>query len=521
VLIDGHTIRKPEALTAELCVVGAGAAGLALALELAESPIRVLVLEQGGATQAGGGEGLYRIVGQPRPRLVRDRNRAWFVGGSTNYWSGNCRPLDQSDFTCRDWMPGSGWPIDRARLVPFYERAQALCGLGDFRLYELDACRPHLLHPPLDVPSSILVPRVVQACPEPRLAVLHRQRLREATNVQVVTGARVSQLETNARGDAVTSVHGTLADGRRFRVAARAFAVATGSIENARLLLGSRNGHPEGLGNRHDLVGRFFMEHVHVDLPVGAWSEGRDLHFHFDRQPVETAAVWGQLVLSEDVTRAERVPGLALWFQPASPRWLAAATVMRLKRLLHGRTWPETPLQDLRAMLAAPAEMLRLASHRSGRGAGAGRADAFTVRVQPEQMPSSANRLLLSRTRDTAGQRLAELRLSWTEREEQDHARSLRIAADAIGLDGRRLATTMQAMLRSRQVGYFWHHSGSTRMGEDARQGVVDSDCRVHDVSNLFVAGSSVFPTAGTAAPTLTIVALAVRLATHLRDRYA
>jgi 2-polyprenyl-6-methoxyphenol hydroxylase-like FAD-dependent oxidoreductase len=140
-LIDGQTIREPEALTADLCVEGAGAAGLALALELAESPIRVLVLEQGGATQASGGEGLYRIVGQPRPRLTRDRNRAWFGGG---------------------------------------------------------------------------VPRIVQTCPEPRLAVLHRQRLHEATNVQIVTGARVTQLETDARADAVTSVHGTLADGRRF-----------------------------------------------------------------------------------------------------------------------------------------------------------------------------------------------------------------------------------------------------------------------------------------------------------------
>ena len=157
----------------------------------------------------------------------------------------------------------------------------------------------------------------------------------------------------------------------------------------------------------------------------------------------------------------------------------------------------------------------------SGQRVGAARAGAFTLRVQPEQMPSSANRLVLSSARDATGQPRVELRLSWTEREEQDHARSLRIAADAIGLDGRRLSTTMQTMLRSRQVGYFWHHAGTTRMGEDARQGVVDPDCRVHDVSNLFIAGSSVFPTAGTAAPTLTIVALAVRLATHLRDLYA
>ena len=520
-LIDGRTIRNPDALAADLCVVGAGAAGIALALELAQSPIRVLLLEQGGADRERGGEGLYRIVGRPRPRLVRDPDRAWYVGGSVNYWFGNCRPLDENDFTPREWIPGSGWPIRRDQLVPFYERAQQLCGLGDFRLYDLDACRPHLLHPPLDVPSPILAHRVLQVCPEPRLAILHGPRLHEAANVQIVTGARVTRLETDAHGDAVTAIHGVLAGGHRFRVTARAFVLATGGIENPRLLLSSRDARPEGLGNRHDLVGRFFMEHTHVDLPVGTWSEGRDLYFHAGRQPVETAAIWGHLVLSEDFMRSERAPGLALWFQPASIRWAAAATAMRLQRMLLGRSGPVAPLQDLRDVLAAPGEIVRLASRGFRRRVRPESSKAVVLRVQPELTPDSGNRVLLSTAHDAAGQPRAELQLSWTEQDVQRHARSLRIAADAIGLDGRRLATTMQAMLRSRQVGYFWHHTGTTRMAEDPREGVVDADCRIHGVSNLFIAGSSVFPTGGTAAPTLTIVALAVRLASHLRRRFA
>src|SRR5262249_59529093 len=172
-------------------------------------------------------------------------------------------------------------------------------------------------------------------------------------------------------------------------------------------------------------------------------------------------------------------------------------------------------------VIAAPGEGLRLGRGRLHRPTATSSLDASVLRVQLEQPPDARNQVFLSTARDTAGQPRPELRLSWTEQEEHAHARSLRIAADALGLDGQRLATTMQAMLRSRQVGYFWHHMGTTRMAVDPREGVVDADCGVHGVSNLFIAGSSVFPTGGTAAPTLTIVALAVRLATHLRQRHA
>ena len=136
-----------------------------------------------------------------------------------------------------------------------------------------------------------------------------------------------------------------------------------------------------------------------------------------------------------------------------------------------------------------------------------------------EQAPRPWNRISLAAGRDRIGQPRAELALRLTDDEPQ-HARSIRMAGELIGLDGPRLAATVQTMLRAGQVGFFSHHMGTTRMREDPREGVVDADGRVHGVSNLFVAGSSVFPTGGTAGPTLTIVALALRLAQHLRQRH-
>jgi choline dehydrogenase-like flavoprotein len=142
---------------------------------------------------------------------------------------------------------------------------------------------------------------------------------------------------------------------------------------------------------------------------------------------------------------------------------------------------------------------------------------SFQVTVQPEQTPDPENRLRLSSQRNRYGQPGVDLVLRFTDGERRAHRKSLEIAAAALGLDGARLVRQMHLRLRAGLFSFIWHHTGTTRMHDDPAQGVVDADCRVHGVSNLFVAGSSVFPTSGVAAPTLTIVALALRLADHLR----
>jgi choline dehydrogenase-like flavoprotein len=512
--MDARALRDGDAITADLCVVGAGAAGLSVALELLGAPIRVLLLERGGTADRPGREGIYRVVDGSPPCLDVDPDRVGYVGGATNHWFGNCRPLDQDDFERREWIPDSGWPFRRDELVPFYERAQELLGLGGFRLYDLDACRPHLAHQPLDLPPGVLVHRVLQTCPQPRLAALHRRRLHDAANVQVAAGARVTHLETNDRGDTVRAAH-AVAGGRRLRVTARVFVLAAGGIENPRLLLDSTDSDAAGLGNRHDLVGRFFMEHKFVDVSIGPWSRDRDVSFHSRAQPVGPALIWGHLSLSAGFMRAERVPGLSLWFLAAESPTPSVASAIRLKNLLLGRVRGATPLRDLRATLGAPREVGRRTWQKlRGRRGTPGQA----LRIEVEQTPAPGNRVLLSRKRDRSGRRGVALALRVTDEEMRRHARSLKAAADAIGLDGPRIATTMEALFGGGRAGYFSHHMGTTRMAVDPRKGVVDPDCRVHGVSNLFVAGSSVFPTGGTAGPTLTIVALAVRLARHLQQ---
>jgi choline dehydrogenase-like flavoprotein len=519
-LLDARAVAEGDALVADLCVVGAGAAGITVALECADTPTQVVLLEQGGLVDHPGNGSLYRIVDGLPPHLTLDPIRRAYFGGSTNHWFGNCRPLDAADFERRAWIPHSGWPVHREELARFYEEAQALCGLGGLGLYDAEACRPHLAHPPLVVDPGILANRVVHTCPSLSFGERFRPRLRDAENVRVLAHARVTRLETTARGEAIRAARVATTDGRRLRVEARVFVLAAGGVENPRLLLESDDADPRGLGNAHDVVGRFFMEHPYVDIPLGEWRTGRDLGFYGDGQQVGASIVWGQLSLSDAYMRSERAPGQTLWFPRVDPVTPSEVSAARLGHLLRGRARPDEPLEDVLSVLRDPCPVVRRVWRRLRRRTGPGAPGAQALRVQLEQIPDPLNRVRLSADRDRLGQRRANVVLRLTDEERQRHARSLDAAASALGLDGPRIAGQMEAILRAGRRGFFWHHMGATRMHEDPRQGVVDGHGRVHGVANLFIAGSSVFPTGGTAAPTLTILALALRLARHIRRHH-
>ena len=488
---------------------------MSVALQFADGASQVVLLEGGGMVEEGGGRAIYQVVDGPNPGLATEPQRTWCFGGNTNHWQGNCRPLDENDFALRDWIPYSGWPMRRPQLLPFYERAQALCGLGDLRWYDADACRPHLARLALTVDPATLTSKVVQTCPVLSFDQLYRDRLCNAGNVRVCLHAEALRLEANRRGDCVQAVQAVAGDGRRFRVRARVFVLAAGGIENPRLLLCSNDASATGLGNDHDVVGRFFMEHPFVDIALGPWRSGAELLSARDRQ-VEGTAVWEQLVLSEAMMRSERLSGLSLWVVPCPAR--SALSPARIETLWLGRP----RLADLRTEVPSLcADAAALAAHGWRRSVGRARAASgagCALRVGLEQTPDPHNRLQLSSQRDAWGRPGVDLRFRLSEADRRGHLRGLRIAAHEIGLNGRRIVKRMELMMRAGRVGFFWHHMGSTRMHPDPTQGVVDADCRVHGVSNLYVAGSSVFPTAGTAPPTLTIVALALRLADHIRE---
>lgn len=484
---DGTTLRG------DLCIVGAGAAGLSLARSLAGSRLRVILLESGGLQPDGATQSLYtgRIEGSGQPPLHASRLR--YFGGTTNHWEGLCGPFDRIDFERRPWVPDSGWPITRESLDPFYLRAHEVCELGPFD-YGEDTWGSFASTPEAFAAAGAEV-ALTQHSPPTRFGERYRSAIRQAENVQALLHANALGLVTGENGGRVERVEVATLDGQRFSVEASRFVVACGAVENARLLLLSNATQAEGLGNRNDLVGRYFLDHPRL-RPAGAvlWTDTRSRRL-------------AQAILEDGVKATLSVR--------------LGARVQQRERLLQTsfftsawRGLAETA--DLDDLDGAMVKWLQRLS---------GDADPAALSVcwmRSEQAPRRESRVRLGDETDALGQRRVVLEWRLGELDRHTHDAAARLYAEAFTRAGAARVHLADEVLEAgadpwQRVTSDWHQMGTTRMAASEREGVVDRDCRVFGVDNLYLAGTSVFPTGGWINPTLTLVALTLRLADHLR----
>ncbi|WP_067715655.1 GMC oxidoreductase [Nocardia yamanashiensis] len=523
---DLRSIRDSE-LTTDVCVIGSGPAGSTLAAELAGSPLRVLVLESGGFEITPETDELNDLENAGAARAMPYRNaRNRILGGSSHTWSGRCAPLDALDYRARSWVPGSGWPIGPDQVEPYLDRAAAHLGLGpggqftDDRFWEL-ADRP----PPVpDLDLRRLRPFFWQISKDPADPFDSKRfgpHLADipAGNVRIIVNATVVHLDTDPVGRQVVRLRVVDADGKPRTVNAARIVLAAGGIENARLLLASNRELPAGLGNRHDMVGRYLLDHrcgVVGTLDPHGSAAARD---RFGKYVVKTRGgkhtFLHGVALSPEIQAAEGLLNCALWIQevPAEDDpWES------VKNLLRG----QLNLHDARTVASHPGLLLSGAKRRLIDHTGLPRKlELVELRCMVEQTPDPESRITLSDKADRFGVPLP--RVNWRLSAQED--RTVRRAAALLAGEFTRLGFPPPELHDWAREGSSlpvrltdWAHpTGATRMSADPRTGVVDADCRVHGMENLWVAGSSVFPTNGHANPTLTIVALAVRLADRLR----
>ncbi len=495
--LDAREVTHGTVLETDVAIVGAGAAGITLARELAGRPFQVCVLESGGldldkATQSlAGGES----VGLPYYPLEATRLR--YFGGTTNHWGGWCRPLDPIDFEIRAWVPYSGWPFPKTRLDPYYQRAQAICQLGPFS-YDAEAWEDSKDRRRLPFNGERVVSTMWQIGPPTRFGPAYRDDLARASNIRTYLYANVVELATTEHAGQVTRLRVAGLHGRVFWVTAKLFILAAGGIENARLLLLSSAVQQTGLGNRHNLVGRFFLEHPQLWSGPLLLSQPTIPMALYNIQTVAQTTVAGCLTLAEEVQRRERLLNGCVFLHPALPG----------------------PDDELDAHLGQViGDIDALGESATGRGTRPPSAKRYRLFLRPEPAPHPDSRVTLGEARDSLGQRRARLHWQLSPMIRQSVGRALEILGEETGRAGlgrvRVSRDDEQTAWARPQGGY--HHMGTTRMHVDPKQGVVDADCRVHGLSNLFIAGSSVFPTAGYANPTLTIVALALRLADRIK----
>jgi choline dehydrogenase-like flavoprotein len=527
VLSDAADLASDQEIQTDICIVGAGSAGISVAHALLGTDIGVCMLESGGRDVERRPQRLNRgqSAGYPIHRLHRSRVRAF--AGTTRHWfspgdqTWAARPLDPIDFEVRPGIRHSGWPFGRAHLDPYYAHAQALCQLG-----------PLLYDParwPDEGPGSGLPPRLGDV--ETTLFQHGRSdfngyygKLVRAPNVTLLLHASVVDLATDDDPGRVDRVEVRRQDGTRCFVRPRLVVLAAGGIENPRLLLLSRRVHRRGLGNDRDLVGRFFAERMsartgYVVPAVPGLADGNG----FSAVHAVAEALVQRALRVTDAMQRERQLLNCAFFLMARNASMTAEAVRSLATLVKAsRRWPlpDGMLGHARNVATGLPDLGALARDRL-RPPDAARS-VLAVRVQAEQAPNPESRVTLGSRRDRFG--LPVARLAW--RPAASDRASIRASQEML-----------DAALRTAGLGHLefmlgdehppallegnYHHLGATRMHTDPNEGVVDADCRVHGIRNLYVAGSSVFPTYGCSNPTLTVVALALRLADHLKKELA
>jgi choline dehydrogenase-like flavoprotein len=515
---DARHLAQDSLIETDLAIIGAGAAGITLARELAGTNLDICLLESGGLEFEQEIQNLYQGENGGRWYFPLDDCRLRYFGGSTNHWGGWCRPLMPIDFEARDWIPHSGWPITRPDLDPYYRRAQALTETGPFR-YDATAFWEETLNTKM-VPFSrdLITTTFFQYSPPTRFGTRYRKNIEEAPNVLALLHATVTEIETDESGSTVTGLKVATLEGPTFRVRARRYVLASGALENPRLLLLSNRMQPAGVGNDHDLVGRYFMEHPHIP-GVASLVMSRPEAFH---------AIYTQhLLLAGNIVHSALIPTDALLRRERLQHAVFTIGVMGIYNAENLST--AVPADEERARdvfelqrdLGPPrASNHPPAGYNDWPPAGALGASCM-LGCACEQAPNPDSRVTLSEERDALGQQRARLDWRLTETDKLSLNRIVHALAEEFGVLGLgRLhpALSDDGTWPSEVLGGY-HHMGTTRMADSPERGVVNANCRVHGVDNLYIAGSSVFTTSGASNPTLTIVALALRLADHLREQ--
>ncbi len=505
--IDARKLPNQSEITGDICIVGAGAAGISIALDWMNRNYKVILLEGGGFEYDDEVQELYNGKTSGQKYFPLKSARLHYFGGTTGHWAGMCAPMDDLDFKKRDWVPHSGWPITKKDLDPYYAKAQETLQLGPYN-YDFEYWRKELpdLNPfPFD--KNVVWNKMWQFSVA-RFGKEYKKPVVKSKSIHLYTYANAVELRLDDTKKRVSEIKVANHSGKNHTVRAKHFIMACGTIQNARMLLASNTQTNKGIGNQNDLVGRYFQEHLEVasaelwlakQFPTDlySWSYG------------ETKAS-AELAIAESVQREYKMlNGTA----SLTPLRIAQYTKPRME------TWQDSdPRKSADNMFANWREAAKKGEKETGNIE-----HAYSLTTRIEQAPNPNSRITLGSEKDSLGVPRANLHWELTALDKYSVRKIYQILGKQAGLSefGR---IRLNEFLRDENDPTFpdstnggWHHMGTTRMSDDPKKGVVDANCKVHGVSNLFIAGAACFPTSGAPNPTLTLTALSLRLSDHLK----
>jgi hypothetical protein len=502
--------------SAEALIIGAGAVGLTMAVELARAGRRVIVLEAGGRVVDSESQDFFNLA-QWRGRTLRGlhvgRYRA--LGGTTNFWGGQLLEFDSIVFENRPWASDIAWPITRQDLEPHYRRGYELLGMGHYLRDDLVWSRLNIAPP---VPRDSLEVFFSAWAPQPNFASLFKKEIASDANLCVVVNAPVVALDVDRESERVTAALVRMVDGATHRFSAQRVVLANGTVEIARLLkLPAVDGRAPWADNQW--LGKGFTDHI--DLLAGHVTPLDQKRFHdlFDNAYIDRIKYVPKLKLSAKAQRERELLGATAFFLFDSKFQDHLENAKLLARsLLRGQFQREVLANPLELLSTVRVAMPMVVRYLRDRRMFSPADEGVQLRLMSEQFPIPQSAIHLSERRDRLGMPIVEIDWRIDGREIETLAVLAELIADY--LETHQLATARldpALVARDRQIlnqfNDYCHHMGMARMAEASGNGVVDRDLKVFGTRNLYVAGAAVYPSSGFANPTFTAIALGLRLA--------
>jgi choline dehydrogenase-like flavoprotein len=502
---------------ADVAIVGAGAAGISLAIELEGYGLSVLLLEGGQSEYSKDSRNLYSgdSIGVPLPYGL-EGSRPRFLGGGTNTWGGSCGELDDEDFLERDWVKFSGWPLEKKDLTESYKRAARFLKLQEPVSESVDVSRGFKQISGMDF-------RFLSHTSVLRFRSEFDSHLEASKKIQLLLGANCVAISSTDEGGAVKSLKIAGFKGSTVEVKANKFVLSCGGIENARLLLNSYEQDSYAL-QRNKNTGKYFSDHPIAPCAtvVGHTSQPGDLSFEVLSALAKAQTTGGPTImpfykLPYEIQKSERVLNAAVQFYIQEPEVSPVlVSLWRIRNYMVGNS-SSIKASDVRNVLFHPLSLVRGIL---GKKMGARR---LAMRFQIEQSPNPASNVTLSESKDRFGLKKVSLNWVFSSLERRTIDVLIQYVAKQFSSQGEGVIKVDTALASNRDslppdLRGGQHHSGTTRMSESVDNGVVDANLKVFGMDNLYVVGSSIFPTNGWVNPTYTIIALSCRLAKHLKS---
>lgn len=508
--LDARSDAVGERLHAPVVIVGAGAAGITLARELAAKGQRVLLIESGGEKIEGKTQGLYVAPNTGSPYYDLASCRLRYFGGTTNHWSGYCRANDPIDYEGRPALGLPRWPVSHEELAPYIAQAATLLeidsqffdpeaqlkarGLTDVELLEKQA-------PALETKNFQLAQNI-------HFNGRFRPEIAGSPLIQPVEYLNIVEVVLDGSGRRVSHLTGVTLDGKQVRVDGNRFVLCCHAIENARLLLASDKQAAGGIGNANGHVGRYFMEHPY--LFASRFIPSDRFPQLYNRSFLDRYHLNANISLSEAAMREHGVMSYYCRFNPVDIDPTARSAAGRVRR----NFWEPASTDLFRDVALAMSDLPGIAAFVTK----SDQPRFFALEHRIEQAPNPNSRVKLTAKTDKLGMREIELDWQFTDLDVKTLNIGQKIVAQelsALQMGRFEIEEIDMDMMRERALGHY-HHIGTTRMSADPADGVVDPNQKVHGVDNLYIAGSSVFPSAGYSGPTMMIVGMTMRLAEHL-----